>query len=89
MEAQTHTKEKQTVKIEDKRSVEIDGIRSISALDEEYIALEGNLGRIVIEGKKLEVLDLARATGRISLKGDITGVYYEAEKERRRKGIFG
>lgn len=89
MEAQTHPKEKQTVRIEDRRSVEIDGIRSISALDEEYIALEGNLGKIVIEGKNLEVLDLTRTTGRISLKGDITGVYYEAEKEKKRKGIFG
>ena len=80
---------KHTISIIDRHSVEINGIKSICALDNDYVSLDSILGKITIEGDGLEVLDLAGNTGCLKLSGNINGVYFEEGGEKKRKGLFG
>lgn len=79
----------QVIRIENRRKVDINGVESILSMDEKYIAIMTNLGKIEIEGKELEVIDLSRESKSIIIKGSFNGIYYSDSEPKRAKGLFG
>lgn len=86
MVSDTGTKN-QLIKIENKKMFFGDGVVSVLSFDEDYLSLDTVNGRMGIEGKELKILDLSKESGKITVSGDITGVFFETEKKK--KGIFG
>lgn len=80
---------KQQVKITDRKSVEMDGVESVVAFDEDSVAILTSAGRMIIEGDELKIIDLSQGTGKITIVGNITALWYQDGKEKRKKGFFG
>lgn len=77
----------QLIKIENKKSFIADGIEAVLSFDDDFLSLETVNGRLSIEGKELKILDLSKENKKITVSGDITGVFFEGEKKK--KGLFG
>ena len=76
----------QIIKIENKTSFVADGVLAVLTFDNDYLSLETVNGRLSVEGKDLKILDLSKECFKITVSGDITGVFFEGEKKR---GLFG
>lgn len=66
----------QSVLILDKKTVEIDGVSAVKALDEDTVILESTLGIISVEGHELKIENFEKATAKILVSGNISGVFY-------------
>lgn len=77
----------QQVLIKDRKRIEIDGVNCVLLFDEELVRLESCMGIIQIEGKELKIENLSKDSGKISVIGDITGLFYQESKGKKR-GLF-
>lgn len=64
------------VKIVDRKSIIINGIKRIINFDDKQFALESNMGDIIIKGSNLEVIKLDTIDGSVSIKGNIDSFNY-------------
>ena len=71
---------KQTLMLEDRKRLIIDGILNVESFNEDYLELSSNLGRIEIEGSSLKIEELRQDTGKILITGEISGVFYKENK---------
>ncbi len=78
---------KGTVTLIDGKVLTMDGVRDIAGFDEEYIILDANIGRIVVEGKGMKIESLTSDGGNILIKGNISG-FFKSEIPTRKKGIL-
>ena len=77
------TVKKHTVHLYERKKAELDGINSILGFDEHYLALDTEFGKLIIEGDGLKVENLLSDSGKITLSGEISAMYYEKKKEKR------
>jgi len=75
---------KQTLVLEDRKKLVIDGIINVECFNDDYLELESNSGRIEIEGSSLKIQELRQDTGKILITGDISGVFYRDNKMQRK-----
>ena len=78
---------KQTLFLKDKELLEFDSVSSVESFDEEYLEVSSAVGIVCVEGKGLKIEALEQQSGKIVVKGEISGVFYKQEKTRR--GLFG
>ena len=76
---------KQAVVISDKNRIEIDAVICVKAFDDEGVLLETSLGNICVEGADLRIENFDKMSTKISIGGNINGVYY-LEKRMKKKG---
>ena len=79
--------QKQTIIIENRRILTIDNVLNIDNFTEEYLEISSKSGQISVEGKCLKIEELRQDSGKITIIGEINGVFYHEEKNN--KGIFG
>ena len=79
--------EKQTLLLENRKTLTVDGIKNVAGFRDDYIELLSNLGRIEIEGADLKIEELCRESGKILVTGEISGVFYGDNKTGKK--IFG
>ena len=75
------------VTIKNRELLEIDGIDSVSAFDESFVALNCSSGVITVEGEDMKIEDLSKEKGNVRIVGKINGVAFEVSG--RRRGPFG
>ena len=73
------------VLITDKNKIEIDSVISVKALDEDGVLLETSQGNISVDGAGLKIENFEKASAKILISGNISGVYY-LEKRMKKKG---
>ena len=78
---------KQTVILQDRKNLVIDGIINVESFNDDYLELSSNLGRIEVEGSSLKIEELRQDTGKILITGEISGVLYKENKNS--KSYFG
>ena len=78
---------KQTVLLESKAKLTIDGVINVESFNDDYMELSTNLGEISVEGENLKIEELRQENGKILITGEVNGIYYKSEKATR--GIFG
>jgi len=78
---------KQTVLLESKAKLTIDGVINVESFNDDYMELSTNLGGISVEGENLKIEELRQENGKILITGEVNGIYYKSEKSSR--GIFG
>ena len=74
-----------SVLILDKKTVEIDGVGAVKALDADTVILESEHGIISVEGRELRIENFEKATSKILVSGNISGVFY-LENKTKKKG---
>ncbi len=72
--------------IEDRKNVSVSGVRSIIGFGEDYVTLETDLGRLVIEGEGMKIDSLEKGEGTVNITGLISTAYYSELKAK--KGIM-
>jgi sporulation protein YabP len=78
---------KQTVILENKSKLTIDGVINVESFTEDYLELSTKLGAVSIEGNNLKIEELRQDNGKINIVGEINGIFYKGEKSTR--GLFG
>ena len=68
------------VKMVDRKSIVISGIKRIINFDDKQFALESNMGDIIIKGEALEMIKLDTIDGNVSIKGSIDSFVYSNVK---------
>lgn len=69
--------------IEDRRKFTLTGIKDVVSFDDETVALETALGRLVIKGAGLHIINFNNETGDLSGEGKIYAFVYTAEEKSR------
>jgi sporulation protein YabP len=75
----------QQICVSDRNKVEIDSVSAVRSFDEDGVLLESSLGKISVEGRELKIENFEKATGKIQISGNISGVFY-LEKNEKKKG---
>lgn len=68
------------VKMVDRKSIIISGIKRIINFDDKQFSLESNMGEIIIKGNSLEMIKLDTIDGNVSIKGSIDSIIYSNAK---------
>ena len=64
----------------------VDGVEGIISFEEYSLVVKTNLGKLTVEGEGMVIDSLVKETGRIAVKGKISGIYYSDNKKS--KGFF-
>ena len=75
--------EKQTLIIEDRKSLKTDSVTDIESFAEDYMIINTKYGKLNVEGNNLKIIELLESEGKLSVVGEISGVFFREEKERR------
>lgn len=68
------------VKLVERKSIIINGIKRIINFDDKQFTLESNMGDIIIKGSGLEMIKLDTIDGNVSIKGTIDSIVYQESK---------
>ena len=69
--------------IEDRHRFTLTGINDVFSFDDETVALETDLGRLVIKGEGLHIINFNNETGDLSGEGKIFAFAYTADEKNR------
>lgn len=75
---------KHYITIHDRRTVEANGIKCVSSLDDDGIILETEGDNIAIEGVALKIDNLDKANATVLIHGEIKTVYYMDKRAKKR-----
>ena len=64
------------VKMTDRKTIYLTGIKKIVSFDNEEFLMETTLGYLVIKGSELEIIKLDTYQGNVSIKGKIDNLMY-------------
>lgn len=71
----------------DREELHIDGVASLGSYDEKEIAMDTEQGTLQVRGERLNVKQLNLEEGKISIEGNIKGIFYE-EPHKERRGLL-
>lgn len=74
-----------SVTINDRKSINISGVKKIENFDEEEFLLETNMGYMHIKGSDLEIVKLDTYQGNISIKGKLNSMVYMETSTKKEK----
>jgi len=77
------TEKGQNIFIKNKSVIEIDGAKNIESFSEDYLEIDSTHGIIGIEGENLKIEELRQDISKVTVVGDIKGVFYITEKQKR------
>lgn len=64
------------IKLNDRKSIVISGIKKIISIDDKEFNLESIMGNIIIKGENLEMVKLDTIEGNVSIKGKVNSFSY-------------
>jgi sporulation protein YabP len=64
------------IKLVDRKSIIINGIKKIINFDDKVFQLESVMGEIIVKGNSLEMIKLDTIDGNVSIKGNIDSINY-------------
>ena len=69
------------LEIKDRKRVKVTGVISVLGFGEDYVTVETELGRLVIEGEKMKIESLSKEEGAVDISGIISSAYYSEIKK--------
>jgi sporulation protein YabP len=73
------------VKMTDRKTIYLTGIKKIVSFDNEEFLMESNMGVILLKGETLELIKLDTADGNVKIKGKINNLSYVSGKEKNKE----
>lgn len=77
---------KHTLCIEDRKMLQVSGIKDVAEFNEEAVTAQCDFGDLLIKGEKLHVESLDLDTGTLKVSGNIIAVVYNEKSQA--KGFF-
>lgn len=76
------------VSINNRKEMEINGVKEVDSFDNEEFLLETNMGYLIVRGRNLQLQSLNVEEGIVQIKGRVYEMTYVDEQEERAKGLF-
>lgn len=76
------------VKLTDRKTIILTGIKKIISFDNEEFLMESNMGVILLKGENLELIKLDTSDGNVRIKGKINSLNYVENKEKNKEESF-
>ncbi|TQS75331.1 sporulation protein YabP [Ornithinibacillus gellani] len=76
------------LKINNRKLLEISGVREVDSFDNEEFLLETVMGYLIVRGQNLQLKNLDVGDGIVSIKGKIYEIAYVDEQQEKAKGFF-
>ncbi|WP_430789371.1 sporulation protein YabP [Virgibacillus flavescens] len=78
-----------SLKINNRKSVEISGVKEVDSFDNEEFLLETVMGFLIVRGQNLQLKNLDVSEGLVSIKGKIYELsYVDEQHQEKAKGFF-
>ena len=79
-----------SVVLNERKNINITGVKKIDSFDNEEFLMETNMGYIVIKGEELEIVKLDTYQGNVMIKGKVNSLTYadSANKKNKEDGLF-
>ncbi|MGL4818709.1 MAG: sporulation protein YabP [Bacilli bacterium] len=82
----TNKKIPHRIVVEDRKFVEISGVKQVDSFDQLEFLLDTNMGYMVIRGNNLQMNNLDLERGIVSIKGRIDEMIYVDEEQKKKSG---
>ena len=83
------TEADQQVKLFNRKTLEISGVKEVDSFDNEEFLLETTLGYLIVRGQNLQLKNLDVKEGNVSIKGKIYELsYVDEHHQEKAKGFF-
>lgn len=83
------TQQDHSLKINNRKSVEISGVKEVDSFDNEEFLLETVMGYLIVRGQNLQLKNLDVGDGLVSIKGKIYELsYVDEQHQEKAKGFF-
>jgi len=66
-----------SLKLAERRKLELTGVNNVNSFDEEEIVLETGLGHLCVLGQELHIIMLNLDEGKVAIEGNITSLEYK------------
>jgi len=77
------------VRINNRKEMEISGVKEVDSFDNEEFLLETVMGYMIIRGHNLQLKNLDVGSGAVSIRGKIYEMsYVDGESQEKAKGFF-
>ena len=78
------------ITMNERKNINISGVKKIDSFDNEEFLLETTMGYIVIKGEGLEIIKLDTYQENVSIKGKVNSLIYmeNLNKKEKEEGIF-
>lgn len=78
-----------TVKINNRKELEITGVKEVDSFDNEEFLLETNMGYLIVRGQNLQLQNLDVGEGLVTINGKIYELsYVDEHQQEKAKGFF-
>lgn len=77
------------VRINNRKEMEINGVKEIDSFDNEEFLLETNMGYLIVRGQNLQLKNLNVEEGLVQIKGKVYELtYVDEHQQEKAKGLF-
>ncbi|WP_174615349.1 sporulation protein YabP [Virgibacillus ihumii] len=77
------------VKIDNRKNMEITGVKEVDSFDNEEFLLETVMGYLIVRGQNLQLKNLDVGDGNVTIKGKIYELsYVDEHSQEKAKGFF-
>ena len=73
----------QTLIVSGRKSLTLNCVKNVDSLDESYVSLSTDGGRVAIEGEGLKIESLSKEGGNVLVTGVIGAVYYSDDTPKK------
>lgn len=85
----THVEQEHYLKINNRKDIEITGVKEVDSFDNEEFLLETVMGYLIIRGQNLQLKNLDVGDGLVTIKGKIYELsYVDEHSSEKAKGFF-
>jgi sporulation protein YabP len=74
------------INIKNREEIVVDGAENILSFEDYSLVIMTSLGKLTVEGEGMVIESLNNESGKIKIKGRISGIYYSESKKGR--GFF-
>ncbi|RDW15312.1 sporulation protein YabP [Oceanobacillus arenosus] len=88
-ETPTRVQTDHIVKLNNRKNLEITGVKEVDSFDNEEFLLQTVMGYLIVRGQNLQLKNLDVAEGVVTIKGKIYELsYVDEEQQEKAKGFF-
>ena len=85
----TRAEKEHTVKMNNRKNLEITGVKEVDSFDNEEFLLETVMGYLIVRGENLQLKNLDVSEGSVTIKGKIYELsYVDEQQQEKAKGFF-
>ncbi|GAB4072142.1 sporulation protein YabP [Barrientosiimonas marina] len=83
------TQDSHTVKMNNRKDLEITGVKEVDSFDNEEFLLETVMGYLIVRGQNLHMKNLDVSDGLVTIKGKVYELsYVDEHQQEKAKGFF-